>query len=184
VRQIVHATAVDAGETPPTEFRIFKAGLNTYTKGEFNFTAASAARIMADYRQCGVDMMIDLEHESIIGEPVRPDSRDARGWYGLEMRGAELWAVNVRWTPDGARRLAEKTQRYISATFGVNRETNEIVDLVNCALVGMPATHEAPALVAASRRTASESECVTMGAALARRLRANATRVTLGGKST
>jgi phage I-like protein len=148
----VRAFAIDAGDAPPTEFRIFKAGENALTKGTFTFTAASAAAIMSAYQTHGVDMMIDLEHEAVSGEPVRADSRDARGWFGLEVRAGELWAVNVRWTEDGARRLASKTQRYISPAFGVDTKTNEIVDLVNCALVAMPATHDAPALVAASAR--------------------------------
>ncbi len=182
----VHGTAIDLGETPPTEFRIFRAGANAMTKGTFMFTAASAATIMDEYQRCGVDMMIDLEHESIAGPPVRADSRDARGWYRLEVRAGELWAVDVRWTEDGARRLANKTQRYVSPTFGVN-EAGEIVDLVNCALVAMPATYDAPALVAASKRAPmTADEKATCRAALAQivrhELRASKRRATLERK--
>jgi phage I-like protein len=153
------------------------------TKGTFYFTPESAARIMANYAQCGVDMMIDLEHEAL-DEPIRADSRDARGWYGLELRGGELWAVNVRWTEDGSRRLASKTQRYISPAFGVNPETGEILDLTNCALVAMPATHDAPALVAASRRASlTETDKVVLRKALEIvKLRASKSRARLGRK--
>ncbi len=154
------------------------------TKGTFMFTPASAARIMATYQERGVDMMIDLEHETILSAgkvAARADAKDARGWFRLELRAGELWATDVRWGPDGARRLAEKTQRYISPTFGVNSETGEIVDLVNCALVSDPATHEAPALVAASAHTnISETETAALGVAFARRLRASQSHATLG----
>jgi len=168
----VRAFAIDAGDTPPSEFRIFKAGANPMTKGTFMFTAASAAKIMADYATRGVDMVIDLEHEALDATATRADSRDARGWFNLEVRAGELWAVNVRWTDDGARRLAAKTQRYISPAFGVDKATGEIVDLVNCALVAMPATHDAPALVAASKRRMSPVECSRIANALLARLRA------------
>jgi len=158
------------------------------TKGTFQFTAASAAAIMAEYERCGVDMVVDLNHEMVVGEAKRPDSADARGWFKLEVRAGELWAVDVRWTPDGARRLADKTQRYISPAFGVNSKTGEIVDLVNCALVAMPSTHDAPALVAASKRGLSEEERATCRAALGlviqreAKLRASSARATLGVK--
>jgi phage I-like protein len=139
----------DAAGAYPTEFRIFKAGANVTSKGTTIFDEQAAADVMKHYAQKGVDMMIDLEHEST-DEPVRPDSRDARGWFNLEVRNGELWAVNVRWTPDGARRLAEKTQRYISPLFYERKEDGRVAWLVNVALVGDPATHGAVPLVAAS----------------------------------
>jgi phage I-like protein len=62
----------------------------------------------------------------------------------------ELWAVNVKWTPDGERRIREKTQRYVSPAFHADKDTGRIVQLVNIAMVAMPGTHSAPALVAAT----------------------------------
>lgn len=194
-RRQVYANTIDVGETPPTEFRIFKAGANSMpqahgaegTDGVFHFTARSAALIMAEYERSGVDMMVDLNHESTDKVAARADSRDARAWFKLEVRSGELWAVDVRWAPDGARRLAEKTQRYISPTFGAESDTHEIVDLVACALVARPATHGAPALVAASKRVPmTEDERATCMAALAtlvrRELRASKARATLERK--
>jgi hypothetical protein len=136
----------------PVEFRIFRAGANATTKGTFLFDAKAAAAVMAAYKAQGVDQMIDLEHEAL-GDLGRPDSHDARGWYALEVRNGELWAVNVRWTPDGRRRLSEKTQRYISPAFLTDDE-GRVIEMINCALVAMPATHEAMPL-AASRRKVS-----------------------------
>lgn len=93
--------------------------------------------------------MVDLEHQAL-GDPHRADSADARAWFSLELRAGELWAVDVQWTPDGARRLAEKTQAYISPAFLAD-DSGRVTSLINVALVAMPATHHAAPLVAASR---------------------------------
>jgi phage I-like protein len=57
----------------------------------------------------------------------------------------------VKWNADGARRLAEKTQRYTSPAFYTD-EDQHVTELINVALVAMPATHQAAPLVAASKR--------------------------------
>lgn len=149
--RVMCSTTLEVGSdgAPPTEFRIFKAGVNETSKGTSVFDAKAAADVMKHYAQKGVDMMIDLEHESA-DEPIRADSRDARGWFKLELRNGELWAVDVTWTPDGARRLAEKTQRYISPLFYERKDDQRVAWLVNVALVGDPATYGAAPLVAAS----------------------------------
>ncbi len=132
----------------PSEFRLFKAGANASTKGVFVFDEVAAANVMAAYAQRGVDLPIDLEHLSLDPELNAYDP-DARGWFGLEVRNGELWAVNVRWNTDGSSRLQEKRQRYISPAFSIDKD-GRIIDVLNVALVSMPATHNALALVAAS----------------------------------
>ncbi len=143
-----------AGDQPPTCFRIFKAGWNETTKGNLLFDQAAAAAVMARYKREGVDLIVDLNHDSVDEEAcrMRADASDARGWYQLELRGGELWAVNVRWTPDGARRLAEKTQRYISPVSMYDRESKRVEYLLNVAMVAMPATLGAAPLVAAHKQ--------------------------------
>lgn len=144
--------AVD-GEAPPSEFRLFKAGENETTKGTFIFDAEAARAVMAAAAQRdGVDYPIDLEHLSLESTDSRGFDPDARGWFQLAVRNGELWAVNVRWTPDGQRRLSERTQRYVSPAFTVDDE-DRVTEIVNVALVAMPATHGTPALVAANRRS-------------------------------
>ncbi len=149
--QIVRLGAAVAfsGNGPPTEFRLFKAGPNDTAKGVFLFDARAAALVMAAANRWGVDLMIDLEHRSL-DSGVNHDP-DARGWFRLALRNGELWAVDVRWTPDGARRLSDRTQRYISPAFATD-DAGRVVEIVNVALVAMPATHNTPALIAAHRR--------------------------------
>ena len=139
------------GDEPPTEFRIFKAGVNESQKGPILFDSQAANDVMVAYKEWGVDHIIDLNHEAYEADSrSRADASDARGHYKLELRDGELWAVGVKWTPDGERRLREKTQRYISPMFSLNPETGRVTKLLNCALVSMPATNEAQPLVAAS----------------------------------
>lgn len=145
---------------PPTEFRIFEKGINRTSKGAFLFDDAAAESVMAAFNQAGVDGMIDLEHLSL--DSADPNyTPDARGWYQLELRAGALWAVAVKWTPDGARRLAEKTQRYISPTFYVD-EHDRITELYNVAICAIPATYEAPALVAASKRLGKKLQTLSV----------------------
>ena len=122
--------------------------MNTSVQGDFVFDAEAAAAVMAEYQAHGVDMMIDLEHASVKAPHARSDTADARGWARLEVRNGELWAVDVRWTPDGARRLAEKTQRYISPVFLHKKDSRRIMRVVNLALTALPATDYAQALAA------------------------------------
>lgn len=138
------------GETPPTEFRIFAAGVNTSLKGPVVFDAAAAKKVMAAYEAHGVDVMIDLEHLSLFKESQSYDP-DARGWCKLEVRNGGLWAVDVTWTPEGAKRLADKTQRYISPVFLWDGDSDRVAEIFNIAITALPATDNIAPLVAASR---------------------------------
>lgn len=146
-------TTIALSATPPTEFRLFVAGWNETTKGSFLFDDEAATAVMAAYAEHGVDLAIDLEHQALEpGASADPTARDARGWFGLEVRNGELFAINVKWTDDGAARLTEKRQRYISPAFETEPETNRVLKIINAALTAIPATHQTPALIAASQR--------------------------------
>lgn len=154
--------------SPPAEFRLFVSGWNDTENGRFLFDAEAASAVMAAHEKWGVDLMIDLEHQALnAGTPPEPTARDARGWFRLELRpDGSLWAVGVTWTPDGAQRLADKRQRYVSPAFGVDPETSRITSIINCALVAIPATHDTPALVAASRNGESMLDAALISKAL------------------
>ena len=139
-----------SGDGPPTEFRLFKVGKNETTKGTFIFDAKSARLVMAEYRRHGIDLPIDYEHASLdVG--VDPSlSGKAAGWFNLELRGGELWAVNVRWTEPAANAIRLKEWRFYSPAFTV--EDNRIVSLMNCAITNLPATRQLTPLIAASKK--------------------------------
>jgi hypothetical protein len=135
-----------SGDSPPTRFRIFRRGANATEKGVFVFDDESARLVMQSYGEHATQVMIDLEHLSLDQESASYDP-DARGWGRLAVIDGELWMVDVEWTPDGARRLRDKAQKYISPTFMVDDE-NRITEVINVALTALPATHEPMALVA------------------------------------
>jgi phage I-like protein len=154
---LARLNAIDVGSgEPPSEFRIFTPGVNETTKGDFVFDEEAAKLVMQEYARHGVEMMIDLEHFSLPDENDNVKDPDARGWCTLEMRGAELWAANVRWTPDGDQRLRERRQRYISPAFAFNADSLQITRLYNIAICAIPATYEAPPLMAASKRSGAK----------------------------
>jgi phage I-like protein len=136
-------------DEPPKEFRMFVAGWNSTKKGKFLFDDEAAKSVMDQYKAHGVDRPIDLEHMSIDSAAKNYDP-DARGWFNMELRDGELWATNVRWTPDGAERLKSGKQRYISPCFAFDKETKRVSEVINAAICAIPATLDAPALVAAS----------------------------------
>jgi phage I-like protein len=145
------AIDVETDDRLPTEFRIFRRGQNPSQRGVALFDDKAAAEVMRRYREWGVDLIIDLQHDSIDPEvrKHRADAADARGHFKLEVRNGELWAVDVRWSEDGARRLRSKTQRYTSPAFYDDAE-GRVMQLVNVGLVSMPATNGNAPLVAAS----------------------------------
>lgn len=146
------ALAVDGEGELPTEFRLFVRGWNNSENGTYLFDDAAAKSVMAAYQKWGVDLAIDLEHQMLEPTSSDPSARDARGWAKLELRAdGSLWAVSVTWTPDGAARLSQKRQRYVSPAFEVDRKTKRITKILNIAITAMPATHKTPALVAASK---------------------------------
>ena len=149
-RPIAAITSGDiSGDNPPTEFRIFAAGENKTLEGSYFFTAQSAKSVIEAREIWGVECMVDLEHLSTVSKDSPNYDPDARCWFLPELRDGELWAVNARWTEDGATRLKNKTQKYLSPTFYFNNETREIEALFNVALTALPKTLNAPALASA-----------------------------------
>jgi phage I-like protein len=147
--------ALPEGNALPTQFLIFAPGDNPSTQGPAVWDATAAAAVMAKAKERGaVEYPIDLEHRSLdkAATTLTKDATDAQGWFKLAVRNGALWAIDVRWTAEGAERLRAKKQRYTSPAFyWLDGPNGRVGELVNVALVSMPATHDQAALVAASR---------------------------------
>jgi phage I-like protein len=141
--------ALSGDKTPPSEERLFKFGVNDTMKGKFILDRSSVAEVMSRHREHKVDLMLDYEHHSLDANAT-PEQKKASGWGDLEVREDGLWLVNIKWTPTAAEYLKNSEFRYLSPAFNVDDE-NRIIELINVALTNLPATHDAPALVAASR---------------------------------
>ena len=90
------------GRDPPTEIRIFRAGSNPSTKGDYKFTATSAALVMSQFEKMGRRVTWDYDHGSLRKDAIDPSkSAKSAGSGRLELRAGELWMVDIEWTPEG-----------------------------------------------------------------------------------
>lgn len=152
-RTTTRLSIVLTGDDPPTEFRIFTAGDVESVKGTFRFDEAAATSVMAEYQAHGIDLMVDYDHASLTAD-IAPDPANAgkaAGWFNLEVRDGELWAVNVRWTEAAADALRQKEWRFMSPAFSTDKE-GRITSLLNVAITNLPATRNLTPLMAASAR--------------------------------
>lgn len=149
----LYAKGEEEGREPPTEFRLFSKGINRSTKGDFLFDEEAAQAVMEEYEAHGVDLSIDYDHAAVNGGGARVV---AAGWFKLEMRDGDLWAVDVKWTPAGAEHLRQGEYRYFSPLFNFDPDSGRIQKIVNSALTNTPALHGIDALVAASATAAED----------------------------
>lgn len=133
----------------PTEFRIFSAGVVDTVKGAFLFDDGAARDVLAAYADHGADIPIDYDHAQVDPGSNVAD-RVAAGWFSPEVRGGELWAVDVKWTPRAAKALADREWRYISPAFlaDAGKEPRRVRRLINVAITNLPATKQLRPLVA------------------------------------
>lgn len=132
---------------PPTAFRIWKAGDNITDHGPTVFSDRSAKLLMAQQVQRGNRFPIDIDHLSL--DKAAPlESRRAVGWFDVEVRNGELWAVNVEWTDVVRSGLTKEPPewRYHSPAYDQDAETGEVTSLLNLAITNLPATHAVTAL--------------------------------------
>jgi phage I-like protein len=109
-------------------------------------------------------LIVDVEHDSLNqnARAMRSDAGNAVAHFKLELRAdGSLWAVGVVWNSDGETRLRNRTQRYISPAF-MTDEDGRIASVLNAALVSMPATYNAPALVAARKTPHDPVTCAAV----------------------
>ncbi len=152
--RVTSLSIVLAGDEPPSEFKIFTAGKVVTTKGEFLFDADAAQSVMSDYTAHGIDLMIDYDHASLASVTLDPaQTGKAAGWFNLEVRAGELYAVNVRWTEPAAEALRRKEWRFMSPAFSTDEE-GRVTSVLNVAITNIPATRKLEPLMAASERVA------------------------------
>lgn len=124
---------------PPTEFRIFREGINETDRGPQLFDAIAAALVMESRKERGNPLYFDLNHGMLRDDPS-PEEGKSYGEFDIEVRGGELWAVNCRWTEEGAELIAKRAYNLFSPAFqwfddeaGQRRP----YELINVALVNL-----------------------------------------------
>lgn len=142
----------------PSEFRIFKAGINESVKGIWKFSAASAERVMEKAKAYANEFSIDYGHGMFSMFSADPaQAGKAAGWFRPEVRSGELWATSVSWTPLATSFLENREYRYISPAFETD-EAGEVHSLRNVALTNVPAIHDLEPLVASRDGAAAYPE--------------------------
>jgi phage I-like protein len=139
---------------PPEEFRIFKLGENSTTKGILVYDKESAASVMAFFKKHGAELFFDWNHNSLKPDASKEDC-EACGWFVPEAREDGLYAASIRWTEDGAEALVKRRFRYFSPAVIYDLKTGRVLRLINAALTNLPATDNLIPLMAASE---TESE--------------------------
>lgn len=166
---------VSASDDVPTEIRLLSAGLNQSENGDFVFDDVAARTVMAAWEQHTRGLtragMIDLEHLSLDASAASFDP-DARAWFDFELRDGDLWMTHIAWTADGAARLREKRQRFLSPAILYDTSTRRVRSIVNVALTALPALHGAPELIAARVAQGRHTMAEDSGAAMAQILKA------------
>lgn len=144
------------GDAAPTEFRILGAGDNPTRKGLLVFDDTAAQSVASEYEAGGVELPLDYDHA--MADPMaRPADRIAAGWFKPEIRGGELWASDVRWTPKGKAAVEAREYRYTSLWGDVEPLDKKgskmrLTRLRNVALTNTPATIGTLPLVASEVR--------------------------------
>lgn len=127
------------GGVPPTEIRIFKAGDNPSTKGSWTFDDAAAESVMQRFTVMNRRVTFDYDHGALQKNPIDPSkSSRSAGSCVIEMRGQELWATDIKWTPDAAKAIAAGEWLYWSPAFDRTKDGRPTW-LINVALTNNPA---------------------------------------------
>ena len=152
----------------PSEFRLFRYGVNATMKGDFIFDERSAQATMAQYAKQGVPYMGDYEHMSLVRPPIKAPASITE--FVPEIRQdstgkPELWATQVHWTDDAKAEVEAGHYRLYSPAFMPDRDAdgnptpdNHIDYLINVSLTNLPATYGLQPLVAASAAQTSEGD--------------------------
>jgi phage I-like protein len=144
------ALDIDVGAgAVPTEFRIFKYGVNHSEKGDFLFDQEAAVSVMAEYRSHGKPMLLDYNHGTTVYAPTA-DQGISAGEFVPEVRADGLWATAIKWTDRARGMLAAREYRCFSPCFEPDPKTGRISRLINIALTNLPALDHVEPLVAAT----------------------------------
>lgn len=141
----------------PTAFLIWHEGSNVTDHGEHFFTEESAKVLIASAIARKNRFSIDVDHMSL-NEQAPPENHKAVGWFDIEVRDGNLWAVNVEWT-DAVRAGFTKAVpewKYFSPAYETKKKTGEIARLLNMAVTNNPATWDVTTLATSSTENAME----------------------------
>ena len=146
----VALSTLPSSGSAPSEFRVFKSGINEATKGRFNFDSKAAKTVIDRYKTMGRLIAIDYDHAQLRTNSDNPaQTGKAAGSCELELRSGELWAVNVNWTPSAKQAISEREWMFISPAFQKDKD-NRPQWVLNLAITNNPSLFDLTPLVEAA----------------------------------
>lgn len=127
------------GAEPPKEFRIFSWGLNLTKKGPVYLTKEGAKQIIDTYKKDGHALVFDKDHR-MINPNASADDIESQGYFRLDLRDDGIWAVDIEWVPEAAKKISEGKWGFFSPAVWKTRLTNVLTKVLNIALTNLPAT--------------------------------------------
>lgn len=109
------------------------------TRDGRSFRNAEPARLVELFRQGGIDLPIDYEHQNDRPEAKRNGPVPAAGWIkALELRADGLWG-RVDWTARARELIGNREYRFLSPSLRVEKATHRVLKLKGAGLVHNPA---------------------------------------------
>lgn len=135
---------------PPTEFRIFHAGVNKTLKGDVVVNEAALDSVFAMEKTRGrTEIPFDYGHAAVQG-PQNESTILASGWGRLARREGDFWVEGIKWTPKAHGHISNREIRFTSPAVMIDTKTGELRSLTNIALTNLPATVGQKPLVASN----------------------------------
>lgn len=127
------------GAEPPKEIRLFSWGLNITEKGPVYLTKEGAKKIIDTYKKRKIPLVFDKEH-MMLDPDASAEDKEAQGWSLLSIRDDGLWAENILWVEEAAKKISEGKWGFFSPAVWKTRLTNVLTRVLNIALTNLPAT--------------------------------------------
>lgn len=118
---------------PPSEIRIFAAGVNPSDYGPITFDAKAAEAVMEAQKRKNNPLFIDWNHGHAVPKEKRTrEQGESAGEFALEVRDGELWAKGIQWTEAGADSVGKRKYNLFSPWFAFERDERDDVTRPTC----------------------------------------------------
>lgn len=118
----------------PDVVKLLPFGLVKSQKGDFKVDDESLADMRKQFKDRGIDLVIDYEHQTL-----KDVQAPAGGWIKDIFRDGGAIAAKVEWTPQARKYLENKEYRYLSPVVIVRQSDDKAVGLHSVALTNAPA---------------------------------------------
>lgn len=133
--------AVDVSAVPE-EIKILPMGKVKSRKGDFIVDAQSAEQIKEHFKNRGIDLVVDYEHQTL-----KDVQAPAAGWIKDLYPGEDSIIAKVQWTERAKEYLKNREYRYLSPVVMVQKSNNHAAYIHSVALTNTPAIDGMFALV-------------------------------------